>query len=70
MPGEGPALLGMLNIEVIDIFKIMCEVVGDPHKSIMFHLQTMQEAKGPSCRGNSVQQIKADANDTNSHTPG
>ena len=35
-PGDGPVLLGIPDIKVLDILKIMCELMGDPHKSRMF----------------------------------
>ena len=32
VPGDGSVLLGMPDIELLDIHKIMCEVIGDTHK--------------------------------------
>ena len=58
MPGIGPAPLGVSDIELVGTLRIMCEVMGDPHKSRMFDSQTMQKANGPSCKANKVQQIK------------
>ena len=72
MLGDGLALLGMPDIEMLDILKIMCEVMGGPHKSRMVSSQTMQASNGPSCKANKVQHIKTgytDANNTNSNTP-
>ena len=67
-----PALQGMSDIEVLDILKITCEVMGDPYKSRMFECKTMQTSNGPSCKANKVQQTKADSvdvKDTNSNIP-
>ena len=59
MPGDGSALLGMPDIEVLDILKITCEVMGDLYKSRMFDCQMIQPCNSPSCKANKVQQIKA-----------
>ena len=72
MPGDGPVLLRMTDIEVLDILKVICAVMGDLHKSRMFDSQTMQTSNGHSCKANNVQQIKthnADVNDANSYMP-
>ena len=41
VPENGPALLGLLDIEVLNILKITCEVVGDPYESRKFNSQTI-----------------------------
>ena len=33
VPAESPVLLWMSVIELLNILKIMCEVIGDPHES-------------------------------------
>ena len=72
VPRDSPALIQMQDIEVIDILKIMCKVMGEPHKSGIFDDQTMQTSNNHSCKANKVQQIKADSanvNDGNSNMP-
>ena len=72
VPGDGRPLPGMPDFKVLDILKIMCEMMGDPHKSRVFDPQTVQEANSPTHKTKNIQQIKADtvdANDTNSNTP-
>ena len=32
VPEDGSAMPGMPDIEVLDILKIMCKVMGDPHQ--------------------------------------
>ena len=46
---DDPVLLGMPDTELLDIIKITCEVMGDPHKSRMFNSQTIQTANSPTC---------------------
>ena len=70
VPGDGPALLGMPDIEVLDLLKIMYEVMGDPNKSRMLNFQSIQAFNNPSCKANKVKEIKADnvdVNDANSN---
>ena len=64
VPGDCPLLLGMQDIEVLDLLKIMCEVMGDPHKSRMSQFSNNAGNQQPSCRANSAQQIKADKADS------
>ena len=52
MPWDNPALLEMPDIEVPDILKIMCKVMGDPDKSR--NSQTMKAAKGSSFKAHKV----------------
>ena len=72
MPGDGPVLLMMPDIELLDRLKITCELIGDPHESSNFNLQTIETFSSPSCRANKALQIKTDkvdANDTNANIP-
>ena len=41
VPGDRPVLLGMPDIEVLGILKIMCEVVKGPKVGRKFDSQTM-----------------------------
>ena len=50
VPGDCPVLQGMSDTEVLDILKIMCETMEDPHKIKMFDFTTMQAFNGPSCK--------------------
>ena len=50
----------------------MCEVIGDPHESRKFNLQTIEASNSPNCRTNRALQNKThkvDANDTNANMP-
>ena len=47
--GDGPALLGMPDIELIGIIKIMSEVVEDQWVDRKFDSQTMAPASTLSC---------------------
>ena len=65
-------LLGVPDIELLDILKIFCEVMGDSHESKNFGSETIQVSSVLSCKANKVQQIKADnadASDANSNIP-
>ena len=53
--GDGPVLLWMPDIELLDILKIICAVIGDPIKNRMFDFQTMQTSNDPSCKANKAQ---------------
>ena len=62
----------MLDIEVLDILKIMCEVMEDLYESRKFDSQTIKASNGPSCKTNRAPQIKTDhmdVNDTNANMP-
>ena len=42
IPGEGPALLGMPDIEVLRILKITLGVIGNPPENKKFNSQTIK----------------------------
>ena len=42
VPGEGPALLGITDITLLDVLKIACEVVGQQQQSRNLDSQIMQ----------------------------
>ena len=52
VPGEGPSLLGMPDIKLLNIWKMTYEVIGSPHESRKLDLQTMEESNSPGCRKN------------------
>ena len=54
VPGDGPALLGMPDIELLHILKIMCDMIGDPHNNRKLDLQTAEASNCPDCRTNSA----------------
>ena len=63
--GDGPALLGVPDIEMLNILKTTCEMIGDPHESRKFNLQTIEVPNGTSCRANKSLQIKTVKMDAN-----
>ena len=72
VPGDGPALQGMADIQLLDILKTVCKVMGNCMKAGKFDSQTVQASNGPSIKANKAQQIKADnvdLNDANSNMP-
>ena len=72
VPGDDPALLGMTDIELLNILKVMCEVIGVPPESRKFNLQTIEASDSLSSRTNKVPQNKTDkvdAHDDNANMP-
>ena len=62
------ALLGMLDIKVLNILRITYEVICNPHESRKFNSQTIEVSTSPSYRKNRALQNKrnkADAHNTN-----
>ena len=49
-PGDGPVFLGMPDTELLNIMKITCEVIGDPHGSSKFDSQAEEASSVPSCK--------------------
>ena len=62
VPNDGPALLGMPNIELLSIVQITCKVISEPHesRSRKFDSQTIKTSNIPSCRTTKALQIKTD----------
>ena len=58
-------MLGMLDIEMLDILKIMCEMIGGQYDNRKFDSQTVQTSISPSCKANRPQQINTDNIDVN-----
>ena len=48
MPGDGPVLLGMPDIKLLNLLKIMCEVVEGQQPDRKFDFQIIQPSNGPS----------------------
>ena len=72
MSEDDPALLGMLDIELLSILKVACGLVEDQQANSKYDSQTIQLFNGYSCKANTVQHIKtddADADDANSNMP-
>ena len=71
--GDGSILLGMMDVKLLNILNIECEVIGDPHESRKFNMKTTQASNIPSCKTNKGQQIKTDnvhVHDANANMPG
>ena len=49
MPGDGPALLRMPDMEFLGIIRIMCETIGNKTNNRKFDTQTRQVADSQSC---------------------
>ena len=45
MPGDVPVHLRMPNIKLLDMLKIICEMVGDKQEDRKFHYQKAKQAK-------------------------
>ena len=69
MPGGGPVLLGMPDIELLCIMKIMCEVVGDQQADRKFNSQTIKLSSTQSCKPNTDWEIKSDNEDVFTFNP-
>ena len=52
VPADSPTLLEMTYIKLLDIPKMMCDVMEDPHEGRKFGSQTIQAFSGPSCKTN------------------
>ena len=63
--GDGPSLLGMPDIQLLDILKMMCEVVEYQQADRKLNSQTIQPYDGLGCKVNMDQQIKTDNADVN-----
>ena len=58
--GDGSALLGLPDIKLLDILKIICETMEDQQADKRFDFQTIQPSNNPSFDTNKAQQIRAD----------
>ena len=59
-PGDGPILLGMPNIELLNILRITLDIIGKPHESRTFDSLKLETSDSPHCRTNKALQIKTD----------
>ena len=70
MPGDIPALLGTLDIELLGILKITCELVGHQQADRWFDSQTIQPSNGSICKETKTARSRdnVDVVDTNPNT--
>ena len=69
---DSPALWGMLDINLLNILMITCEVLVDPHEVRKFNSQTIKASNSPSCKTNKVKEIitdNVDVNNVNENMP-
>ena len=59
VPGDSPALLGMPDIELLGILKIICEVVKGPQTDRKFHSQRMTPSSTLTIKTNTGQEIRS-----------
>ena len=57
VPGDGQTWLGMPDIELLGILKMVYEVVGGQQADGKFDSQTIQPSSGPSYKSNQIMQI-------------
>ena len=50
MPADGPTLLGMPDIELLSIIRVMCETIGNKTISKMFDSQSKNVAHSQYCK--------------------
>ena len=60
VPDDGPALLGMLDINLLSILGTMCDITGEPHESRKFDLQTIVASNISSWRTSKAPQTETD----------
>ena len=65
VPGDGPVLLMIPDIKLLNKLQIMCEVLGDQSADRKFNSHTIELSSSPSCKANKGQQIKTDNTDVN-----
>ena len=59
MPRDGPALLGMPDIELLGILKIMSEEEEGQQAARKFNSQTIKQPSAPSCTANIDRKIRS-----------
>ena len=52
MPGDGPVLFGMYDIELLGIPQIMCDVIEGQQEDRKFDSQTMEPSNATNCKAN------------------
>ena len=60
VPGDGLALLGISDIELLGILKIMCEVLGSQQADRKFNSKMIQLYSALSCKANTDWEINSD----------
>ena len=60
VPGDGPELLGMPDIELLNILRITCAVISGPHESRKLDSEAIEVSNSSSCIANRTQQMKTD----------
>ena len=58
IPGNGPTLIGIPDIDLLRILRITCDLIGESHENRKFNLQTRETSDSPSCRTNDNQYTK------------
>ena len=56
VPGDGPALLGMPDIELFGIIRVMCGTIDNKTNDRKFDAQTRHAADGQNCSTNKCPQ--------------
>ena len=60
VPGNGPALLGIPDIELLSILRITCDIRGELHENKKFYSKAIDISSSPSCKANETPQMKTD----------
>ena len=64
VPGNGPALLRMPDIKLLNIVRVMCETIDNKTNDRKFDVQIRHAAENQNCSTNRSLQTKLDANDS------
>ena len=64
VPDEGPVLFRMPGIKLLNILRIACEVISEPHESLKFGSQTIEASNNCTCRTNRTLWNKGNKVDT------
>ena len=63
VPGDSPIMLGMPDIELLNILRITCDTIGGYHESRKFNSQTVETSDSPDCRIKEAPQFITDKED-------
>ena len=69
MPGDGPVLLGMSNMELLCIIRVMHETIHNKTNNRKFDMQTRHATDSPNCSTNKGPQAKSDADNMSGTEP-
>ena len=61
VPVDAPVLLGMPDIELIGIIRVMCETIDNNKSDRKFDMQTRHASDSQNCKANRDPQTKPDA---------